>query len=132
MAAAASGSSSINYIDRWFDIIDKLKETCPSVAPALNGTYGYECGGKLLINTKDKLIGVLTRSPENCVKILSAINQLTGLTLSNKILVGYRENLDRSLAGGGESKAEAKISPEEARKALLEKAENGGVPVETI
>lgn len=132
MAAAASGSSSINYIDRWFDIIDKLKETCPSVAPALNGTYGYECGGKLLINTKDKLIGVLTRSPENCVKILSAINQLTGLTLSNKILVGYRENLDRSLAGGGESKAEAKISPEEARKALLEKAEIGGVPVETI
>ena len=132
MAAAASGSSSINYIDRWFDIIDKLKETCPSVAPALNGTYGYECGGKLLINTKDKLIGVLTRSPENCVKILSAINQLTGLTLSNKILVGYRENLDRSLAGGGESKAEAKISPEEAQKALLEKAENGGVPVETI
>ena len=132
MAAAASGSSSINYIDRWFDIIDKLKETCPSVAPALNGTYGYECGGKLLINTKDKLIGVLTRSPENCVKILSAINQLTGLTLSNKILVGYRENLDRSLAGGGESKAKAKISPEEARKALLEKAENGGVPVETI
>ena len=75
---------------------------------------------------------MLTRSPENCVKILSAINQLTGLTLSNKILVGYRENLDRSLAGGGESKAKAKISPEEARKALLEKAENGGVPVETI
>ena len=75
---------------------------------------------------------MLTRSPENCVKILSAINQLTGLTLSNKILVGYRENLDRSLAGGGESKAEAKISPEEAQKALLEKAESGGVPVETI
>ena len=75
---------------------------------------------------------MLTRSPENCVKILSAINQLTGLTLSNKILVGYRENLDRSPAGGGESKAEAKISPEEAQKALLEKAESGGVPVETI
>lgn len=132
MAAASSSGSEIKYIGKWLDIIDRLKETCPSVAPALSGTYGYECGGKLLINTRDKLIAVLIRSDENSAKILTAVNQVTGLTLSKKILVGYREALDRSLAGGAEQKAPEKPSPEEAQKALLEKAESGGIPVETI
>ncbi len=129
---AAQNSGNMNYISQWLDVIERLKETCPSVAPALSGTYGYEYGGRLLINTRDKLIAVLIRSDENSTKILTAVNQVTGLALSGNILVGYRESLDRSLEAGAERKAPEKPSSEEIQKSLLEKAGNGGVPIETI
>ena len=119
------------YIEKWQDIIDRLRQTCPSLAPALMGTYGYSQGGKLLINSRDTLIKALLRNPENMQRVLSAVEDIAGMKL-NKALVGYRANLDRSPSANGENTEEHKASPEENMEALLKKAENGGVSVENL
>ncbi len=119
------------YIQQWPDILERLKQNCPSLAPALNGTYGYNAGAKLLINSRDNLIKVLLRSTDNKDKVITAVKEVTGLGFSG-IVVGYRAEFDRSAASGTAEQAPAESSPEEKMSSLLTKAENGGVPVETI
>ncbi len=133
MSAVNKGGTQVSYIERWADVIEELKNTCPAVAPALNGTYGYEAGSKLLINSKDKLVSILARSADNKEKMLAAVRQVTGKQLS-AIIVGYRAEFDRALgeSPSAEMSASVNTNPDDAKKALLEKAENGGVPVETM
>ncbi|MBQ5332627.1 MAG: hypothetical protein J6K92_05160, partial [Oscillospiraceae bacterium] len=111
-----------------FDVIDRMKEVCPALAPPLVNSYGYNMGGKLVINSKENLIKVLLKSAENKARILEAVKDITGISLST-VLTGYRESLDRS---GAKPTNEDKpqTDPAEQLESLIKKAEQGGVPVE--
>ncbi|MGN1090664.1 MAG: DNA polymerase III subunit gamma/tau [Huintestinicola sp.] len=124
------GSAAPQYIGKWPDIIDRLRISCPSLAPTLNDSYGYAAGGKLLINTKNSLIKTLIRSDENKGKVLSAINEMTGQSFTS-VIVGYRAEFDRSPVKSSKDEAEAP-SAEQNMEAMLKKAESGGVSIETI
>lgn len=130
ISSAPAGSEFV-YIDKWFDVIDRMKTLCPALAPPLVNSYGYDMGGKLVINSRENLIKVLLKSSENKAKILEAVRDITGLTLST-VLTGYRESLDRS-GDKNPSNTEEKpeITPEQRLDSLLKKAEDGGVPVDT-
>lgn len=127
ISSAPEGAQFI-YIDRWFDVIDRMKEVCPALAPPLVNSYGYNMGGKLVINSKENLIKVLLKSAENKARILEAVKDITGISLST-VLTGYRESLDRS---GAKPTNEDKpqTDPAEQLESLIKKAEQGGVPVE--
>lgn len=128
ISAAPEGAEFI-YIDRWFDIIDRMKALCPALAPPLVNSYGYNMGGKLVINTKETLIKVLLKSADNKAKILEAVKDITGLSLST-VLTGYKDTLDRS--GDKPMAAEkADIPPEQKLDSLIKKAEDGGIPIDT-
>lgn len=133
ISAAPEGAEFV-YIDKWFDVIDRMKTLCPALAPPLVNSYGYSMGGKLVINSKENLIRVLLKSSENKAKILEAVKDITGITLST-VLTGYRASLDRS---GDKSSANASAEespeapPEQKLDSLLKKAEDGGIPVDTV
>lgn len=128
ISTAPEGAEFI-YIDRWFDIIDRMKALCPALAPPLVNSYGYNMGGKLVINTKETLIKVLLKSADNKAKILEAVKDITGLSLST-VLTGYKDTLDRS--GDKPMAAEkADIPPEQKLDSLIKKAEDGGIPIDT-
>ena len=128
ISTAPEGAEFI-YIDRWFDIIDRMKALCPALAPPLVNSYGYNMGGKLVINTKETLIKVLLKSADNKAKILEAVKDITGLSLST-VLTGYKDTLDRS--GDKPMAAEAAdIPPEQKLDSLIKKAEDGGIPIDT-
>lgn len=129
ISAAPEGAEFV-YIDRWFDVIDRMKTLCPALAPPLVNSYGYSMGGKLVINSKENLIKVLLKSSENKAKILEAVKDITGITLST-VLTGYRASLDRS---GDKTSAEEKpeAPPEQKLDSLLKKAEDSGIPVDTV
>lgn len=129
ISAAPEGAEFV-YIDRWFDVIDRIKTLCPALAPPLVNSYGYSMGGKLVINSKENLIKVLLKSSENKAKILEAVKDITGITLST-VLTGYRASLDRS---GDKTSAEEKpeAPPEQKLDSLLKKAEDSGIPVDTV
>lgn len=130
ISAAPEGAEFV-YIDKWFDVIERMKTLCPALAPPLVNSYGYSMGGKLVINSRENLIKVLLKSSENKAKILEAVKDITGVTLST-VLTGYRASLDRS----GDKQPEADIKPEAAPAqkldTLLKKAENSGIPVDTV
>lgn len=126
----SSVSGDFEYIAKWPDVIEVLRQTCPALAPALNGSYGYNAGNRLIINSKDTLIKALLRSQENKDRIISAVREITGITFA-AVLVGYRANLDRSPAKE-EGEEPDKPSPQENMDALLKKAEEGGIKVETV
>lgn len=129
ISTAPEGTEFI-YIDRWFDIIDRMKALCPALAPPLVNSYGYNMGGKLVINTKETLIKVLLKSADNKAKILEAVRDITGLSLST-VLTGYKDTLDRS--GDKPMAVEAAdIPPEQKLDSLIKKAEDGGIPIDTI
>ena len=128
ISTAPEGAEFI-YIDRWFDIIDRMKALCPALAPPLVNSYGYNMGGKLVINTKETLIKVLLKSADNKAKILEAVKDITGLSLST-VLTGYKDTLDRS--GDKPMAAEAAdIPPEQKLDSLIKKAEDSGIPIDT-
>lgn len=126
----SADTSKFIYITKWFDIIEKMKEICPALAPPLINSYGYNYEGKLVINSKENLIRVLLKSAENKARILDAVREITGESLST-VLTGYKDYLDRS---GNSEKAEAKpvSDPAQNLDSLLKKAESGGVPVDTV
>lgn len=125
---SAPDDAGFKYITQWSEIIDRLRQTCPSLAPAMNGSYGYTVQNKLIINSTDTLIKVLLRSTDNKARVLSAVKDITGQELAG-VAVGYRPSLDRS---GGASKETAEtVPPAEKMESLLKKAESGGVQVET-
>ncbi len=126
----SADTSKFIYITKWFDIIEKMKEICPALAPPLINSYGYNYEGKLVINSKENLIRVLLKSAENKARILDAVREITGESLST-VLTGYKDYLDRS---GNSEKAEAKpvSDPSQNLDSLLKKAESGGVPVDTV
>ena len=130
ISAAPEGAEFV-YIDKWFDVIERMKTLCPALAPPLVNSYGYSMGGKLVINSRENLIKVLLKSSENKAKILEAVKDITGVTLST-VLTGYRASLDRS----GDKQPEADIKPEAAPAqkldTLLKKAEDSGIPVDTV
>lgn len=130
ISAAPEGAEFV-YIDKWFDVIERMKTLCPALAPPLVNSYGYSMGGKLVINSRENLIKVLLKSSENKAKILEAVKDITGVTLST-VLTGYRASLDRS----GDKQPEADIKPESAPAqkldTLLKKAEDSGIPVDTV
>lgn len=129
ISTAPEGAEFI-YIDRWFDIIDRMKALCPALAPPLVNSYGYNMGGKLVINTKETLIKVLLKSADNKAKILEAVRDITGLSLST-VLTGYKDTLDRS--GDKPMAVEAAdIPPEQKLDSLIKKAEDGGIPIDTV
>lgn len=129
--SAAPESAEFVYIDKWFDVIDRMKTLCPALAPPLVNSYGYNMGGKLVINSKENLIKVLLKSAENKAKILEAVKEITGTALST-VLTGYRASLDRS---GDKSSANSEgvpeAAPEQKLDSLLKKAEDGGIPIDT-
>lgn len=129
ISAAPEGAEFV-YIDKWFDVIERMKALCPALAPPLVNSYGYNMGGKLVINSKENLIKVLLKSAENKAKILEAVKDITGTALST-VLTGYRASLDRS---GDKPMAEEKpeAAPEQKLDTLLKKAEEGGIPVDTV
>ncbi|MBP0957443.1 MAG: DNA polymerase III subunit gamma/tau, partial [Oscillospiraceae bacterium] len=129
ISAAPEGAEFV-YIDRWFDVIDRMKTLCPALAPPLVNSYGYSMGGKLVINSKENLIKVLLKSSENKAKILEAVKDITGISLST-VLTGYRASLDRS---GDKPSAEEKseTAPEQKLDSILKKAEDSGIPVDTV
>ncbi|MGN0636934.1 MAG: DNA polymerase III subunit gamma/tau [Huintestinicola sp.] len=129
ISSAPEGSEFI-YIDKWFDVIERMKTLCPALAPPLVNSYGYNMGGKLVINSKENLIRVLLKSSENKAKILEAVRDITGISLST-VLTGYRASLDRS---GDKPAADEKPDADPAEKldTLLKKAEDGGIPVDTV
>ena len=126
----SADTSKFIYITKWFDIIEKMKEICPALAPPLINSYGYNYEGKLVINSKENLIRVLLKSAENKARILDAVREITGESLST-VLTGYKDYLDRS---GNSEKSEAKPVPDPSQNldSLLKKAESGGVPVDTV
>lgn len=129
ISTAPDGAKFV-YIDRWFDVIDRMKALCPALAPPLVNSYGYDMGGKLVINTKETLIKVLLKSADNKAKILEAVRDITGLSLST-VLTGYKDSLDRS--GDKPAAAEAAdIPPEQKLDSLIKKAEDGGIPIDTV
>lgn len=132
ISSAPEGSEFV-YIDKWFDVIERMKTLCPALAPPLVNSYGYSTGGKLVINSKENLIKVLLKSAENKAKILEAVKDITGITLST-VLTGYRANLDRSGGSQGSSSSDDKPEADPAQKldSLLKKAEGGGIPVDTV
>ncbi|MCI7766913.1 MAG: DNA polymerase III subunit gamma/tau [Oscillospiraceae bacterium] len=127
ISSAPEGAQFV-YIDRWFDVIERMKEVCPALAPPLVNSYGYNMGGKLVINSRENLIKVLLKSSENKARILETVKEITGLSLST-VLMGYRESLDRS---GAKPVSEDKPSSDPAAnmEGLMKKAEQGGVPIE--
>lgn len=129
ISAAPEGAEFV-YIDKWFDVIERMKTLCPALAPPLVNSYGYNMGGKLVINSKENLIKVLLKSAENKAKILEAVKDITGTALST-VLTGYRASLDRS---GDKPMAVDKpeAAPEQKLDTLLKKAEEGGIPVDTV
>ncbi|MGN1107555.1 MAG: DNA polymerase III subunit gamma/tau [Huintestinicola sp.] len=128
ISAAPEGAEFV-YIDKWFDVIDRMKTLCPALAPPLVNSYGYNMGGKLVINSKENLIKVLLKSAENKAKILEAVTEITGTSLST-VLTGYRASLDRS---GAKPMTQENTEADPAQKldSLLKKAENGGIPIDT-
>ena len=123
-------NSDFIYIEKWFDVIDRMRTICPALAPPLTNSYGYDKGGKLVINTKETLIKVLLKSADNKAKILEAVKDITGLSLST-VLTGYKDSLDRS----GEKPVTAEkadIPPEQKLDFLIKKAEDGGIPIDTV
>ena len=123
-------NSNFIYIEKWFDVIDRMRTICPALAPPLTNSYGYDKGGKLVINTKETLIKVLLKSADNKAKILEAVKDITGLSLST-VLTGYKDSLDRS----GEKPVTAEkadIPPEQKLDFLIKKAEDGGIPIDTV
>ena len=123
-------NSNFIYIEKWFDVIERMRTLCPALAPPLTNSYGYDKDGKLVINTKEALIKVLLKSADNKAKILEAVKDITGLSLST-VLTGYKDTLDRS--GDKPMAAEAAdIPPEQKLDALIKKAEDGGIPIDTV
>lgn len=123
-------NSNFIYIEKWFDVIERMRTLCPALAPPLTNSYGYDKGGKLVINTKETLIKVLLKSADNKAKILEAVKDITGLSLST-VLTGYKDSLDRS--GDKPAAAEAAdIPPEQKLDSLIKKAEDGGIPIDTV
>ena len=123
-------NSDFIYIEKWFDVIDRMRTICPALAPPLTNSYGYDKGGKLVINTKETLIKVLLKSADNKAKILEAVKDITGLSLST-VLTGFKDSLDRS----GEKPVTAEkadIPPEQKLDFLIKKAEDGGIPIDTV
>lgn len=123
--SAAQGGDAPVYIEKWTEIAESL--SAPLV-PVLRGTHGYAKGNVLLINDKGKLSKALLTSKENVDGILAAVKSIEGLSLV-KILVGYNTALDRS--GEEMPSAENVRSPEDKLKALMEKAQSGGVEIDT-
>lgn len=127
--SSVNGSQPV-YVSCWPDIIEKLRQDCPSLAPTLFGSCGYEVQNKFLINTKNTLLKTLIRSEENKGKVLSAIREITGKTFTS-VIVGYRPEFDRS-PGAAAASSEPEASPADNMASLLEKASNAGVEIETI
>lgn len=123
-------TSGFEYVACWQDIIDRLREICPSIAPMLSGSDGYAAGSKFIINTQKLMIRKIMSEDENKARVLSAINEVTGKSY-NGVMVGYKPSLDRhtgaavtGVASGGEGEKKGDISD------LLKRAREGGVEVE--
>ena len=127
--SSVSGSQPV-FVSCWPDIIEKLRQDCPSLAPTLIGSCGYEVQNKFLINTKNTLLKTLIRSEENRGKVLKAIRDITGKSFTS-VIVGYRPEFDRS-PGAAAASSEPEASPADNMASLLEKASNAGVEIETI
>ena len=128
--APPADTSGFEYVACWQDIIDRLRETCPSIAPMLSGSDGYAAGSKFIINTQKLMIRKIMSEDENKARVLSAINEVTGKSY-NGVMVGYKPSLDRHTGAavtgdmpGGEGEKKGDISD------LLKRAREGGVEVE--
>ncbi len=129
-AAQPADVSSFEYVREWQDIIDRLRETCPSIAPMLTGSNGYVKSGKFIINTQKPMIRKIMSADENKAKVLEAIAMITGKAYAT-VMVGYKPELDRHL-GGEEASPSASDEPGKTGgdiNALLQKARDGGVAV---
>lgn len=134
-AAAPSDTSAFEYISCWQDIIDRLRETCPSIAPMLEGSDGYAAGNKFIINTQKLMIKKIMSADENKAKVLSAISGVTGRNYAG-VMVGYKQELDRhsGSAGGIGVSRDSSADGEEKKtgdiEELIRRAKEGGVEVE--
>ncbi|MDE6592558.1 MAG: DNA polymerase III subunit gamma/tau [Oscillospiraceae bacterium] len=121
--------SSFEYVREWQDIIVRLRETCPSIAPMLIGSNGYVKNGKFIINTQKPMIRKIMSADENKAKVLEAIAEITGKAYAT-VMVGYKPELDRHF--GEETSSPASDEPEKTGgdlSVLLQKARDGGVEV---
>ncbi|MCM1578353.1 MAG: DNA polymerase III subunit gamma/tau [Ruminococcus sp.] len=84
-------------VREWQEIIERLKKTCPPIAPMLVGSHGYVKNGSLIVNTKNIMIRGLLGTDDNKSKVLAAAAELTGKSFKT-VLVGNRPELD-SYAG---------------------------------
>ncbi|MDE7294520.1 MAG: DNA polymerase III subunit gamma/tau [Oscillospiraceae bacterium] len=129
-AAPTADISSFEYVREWQDIIDRLRETCPSIAPMLIGSNGYVKSGKFIINTQKPMIRKIMSADENKTKVLEAIAEITGKAYAT-VMVGYKPELDRHF-GGEETSSPASDDTGKTGgdlNALLQKARDGGVEV---
>ncbi len=119
------------YIEKWQQVIERLKETCPSLAPVLFDSSGYISGNRLLINSNGSmaknLINDKTKDYRN--RVLLAVRDVTGAELRGGVAVGYRPEWDRRPDSMKKSD-DTLPAGSDIMSSLLKKAEDGGVQVD--
>ncbi len=107
--------NSIVPLAQWPEILEKFQAVCPSVSGTLHGSQGYVSENYLLIVTDNNFFLSLLRNKENSEKLLETVRSVTGRTYT------IRAKCTAPRPGSTENKLPA----------LLKKAEEDNIPVDT-
>lgn len=112
-------------VNNWQEILERFRTVCPSVSGTLTVSRAFEYENFLLIDSDNRFFIQLIKEKENSEKLRETARQVTGKVFNIK--ARYVPNLSE----GVPPMQHKQESDGSGLEALLKKAENGGVPIET-